>query len=123
MAGASSVSMSTTVSGLGSSHTIANTFTGTVPTAVTAQYVTQTTTDTAQALSLGNVSTVEGILIKAVTKALDIDTSYVSSFAAEILLAEGQSTYFKPNGTVYVKNHTAEEVCVFEYIVYGTKPA
>lgn len=120
MAGAASVSMSTSVSGLGSTHTTSNSFTGTVPTAVTAQYVTQTTADTEQALALGDVAVVQGILIKAVSKNMNIDTSFVATFAAEILVAEGQSVYFKPTGTVYIKNATGAEACVFEYIVYGT---
>jgi hypothetical protein len=50
---------------------------------------------------------------------ISIDTSYVSSFNAEILLAEGQFAVFNPSGVVQVKNTVAGEKCTFEYLVIG----
>jgi hypothetical protein len=91
----------------------------TTPTAVTYNYRTLATADTAEALDLGDVTTVEMIIIKAIG-AIDVDTTYVSSFASEIRLAAGEVAMFKPVGTVYVKNYTALATPAYEYWVCGT---
>ena len=121
MAGAANVSTTLTVSGLGASRTQDNSFSGEVPTAVTSQYITQTTSDAAEALPLGDISTVEGVLIKAISNDAYIDTSFNSSMSNEIELAEGESCYFKPVGTVYFLNKTANPAkVVLDYTVFGT---
>ncbi len=72
-------------------------------------------------LALGDVSTVEGVLIRAVDLALDVDCDYVSSFDADIPLAAGKSAYFKPEGIVRVKNGAGAEQPLYEYIVFGNR--
>ena len=122
MAGAASITTSITISGLGAaSLNLSNTFTGTVPTSSGYQYRVLGVADTAEALDLGDVTTVEGVLIRAVLLDLDIDTSYAAAtFSKELNCAAGQSVYFKPEGTVYVKNGTDAETPSYEYIVFGT---
>jgi hypothetical protein len=83
------------------------------------EYLKQTTTNVAQVLNLGGVTTPDFIIIFARDNALSIDTSYTSSFSAEITLSEGEFTVFKPAGTVYIKNTTNDELCTVEYLVVG----
>jgi len=121
MAGAANVSTSLTVTGLGASRTQDNSFAATVPTAVTSQYLVQTTTDVGELLPLGDVSTVQGVLIKAITNDAYIDTTFDTDFSNEIELIAGQSVYFKPVGAVYFINKTANPAVVtLDYTVFGT---
>lgn len=93
---------------------------GQTPTAVNHQYRTLAVADTAEALDLGDISTVDLIIIRAIDYDLDIDTSYVSSFVAEITALAGEAPMiFKPTGTVYVKNSGAGETVQYEYLVVG----
>ena len=119
MAGAASISMSANVAGLGSSRNQNNSFTATVPTMVTSQYRIQDTADTVESLALGDVGTVEGCLIKAVDNNMYVDVSYSTAFSMELRVEEGQSAYFKPGGTVAVKNAVGAEVCTYDYLVFG----
>ena len=124
MAGVVSITTSISISGLGTSTVnLSNTFTGTVPTKMGQQYRVLAVADTEEALDLGDVSTVEGVLIRAVLLDLDIDTSYTpSTFVKEINLAAGESIYLKPEGAeaIYVKNGTGAETPSYEYVVFGT---
>uniref|UniRef100_A0A6H2A5Q9 Uncharacterized protein n=1 Tax=viral metagenome TaxID=1070528 RepID=A0A6H2A5Q9_9ZZZZ len=120
MAAECTVSIIAEVTGLGQLQQLAEKFSvTTTPTAVNYSYITQTTADTAQILELGDVSTVHLIIIKCVSNDLSIDTSYVSSFNAEISCQEGEVACFKPSGTVWVKNEDAGEASVFEVLVIG----
>ncbi len=121
MAGVASVTTSISISGLGTSTiTLSNTFTGTTPTKDGFQYRVLGTANTAEALDLGDVSTVEGVLIRAVDLDLDIDTSFNSSFSKELNCAAGESVYFKPEGIVYVNSGETDETPAYEYVVFGT---
>ena len=83
-------------------------------------YRTQAVADTEEALDLGGVSTVDLIVIKAVTNDLLIDTSYAAAtFSEEINVPEGEIAVFKPGATVYVMNEDAAEQVTYEYIVIG----
>jgi len=90
------------------------------PALATQNYKTQAVADTEEALDLGGVSTVDLIVIKAVTKDLIIDTSYAAAtFSTEIIVPEGETRVFTPGGTVYVMNEDAAEQATYEYIVIG----
>lgn len=121
MAGVASGSHSLQITGLGGvNFTMANSFTGVVPTRVESSVRTLASANTAEALGLGNVTVVKGILIRAIDYSLDVDTSFVDSFVAEITIPAGESAYFRPTGVVQVKNTTAGQSPQYEYIVYGT---
>lgn len=121
MAAEASISIIAELTGLGKIQQFAEKFSTTAtPSRVLYQYDIQDTTNTAQALDVGDVGTIELIILKCISNDVDIDTSYVSSFNAEIEVQEGEVTIFKPTGTVYIKNSTEGEVSTFEYIVIGT---
>ena len=90
------------------------------PTAATHQRRTLGVADTAEALDLGDVSTVEYIVIYADTNSIDIDCDFDSAFDADIEIPQGEVAMFKPAGTVYIKNHDAGQAPVYEYTVIGT---
>lgn len=83
-------------------------------------YQTQAVADTDEALDLGGVSTVELILIKCIANDVDIDTSYVSSFNAEITVNEGEWAIFKPTGVVRIKNDDSAEQSTIEAWILGS---
>ena len=90
------------------------------PALATQNYRTQAVGGTEEALDLGGVSTVDLIIIKAVSNDLLIDTSYAAAtFSEEINIPEGEIAVFKPGGTVYIDNATGVEQCTYEYIVIG----
>jgi hypothetical protein len=93
---------------------------GQTATAVTHQYRTIATTNVAEALDLGDVATVDMIILRAISGDIGIDTSYVSSYSAEIVAESGElPVIFKPSGTVYVKNNTADETPTYEVLIIG----
>jgi len=121
MAAVASITTSISITGLGSvAMDMSNSFSGTTPTVAVYQMKTLGTVDTPEALDLGGVSTVQGILLKAVDYDVDIDTSFDSSFSKELDCAAGESVYFKPEGTVYVNGGETDETPTYEYIVFGT---
>lgn len=95
---------------------------GTTPTAATYNYRVLATGDTAEALDLGDISTVQGIAIKAIDYDLDIDCDYVSAFDADMTVKAGEpaAIIMNPAGTVYVKNNGAGETPAYEYLCWGT---
>jgi len=108
------------VTGLGQLQALAEKFAvTTTPARVHYQYMEQATADTAEALDVGDVGTVHLIILKCISNDVDIDTSYVSSFSAEIEVQEGEVTVFKPTGTVYIQNDDAAEKSIVEYLVVG----
>lgn len=122
MAGVASVNLTVTISGLGkATHTLPVSFTGIVPTVVTPQY-RLLAAETEEALPLGDIAAVEGVLIIASVcndGEIQVDTSYVDSFNAELKMAQGEAQYFKPAGAVYVRNDD-DAVGAYEYLVFGT---
>ena len=120
MAAESKVTINISITGLGSEIQMKDVFLGTTPAEATKHYRILAVADTAEALDLGGISTVQGICIKAVSGGIYIDTSFVAAFVNELTIAEGQTAYFKPAGIVYVKNITAAATPSYEYIVFGT---
>ena len=121
MAGSANVNLSLRVSGLGKTTlNLPDSFDGTTPTAALANKCTMGTAAEGEALDLGDVSTIEGVIIRAIDKVLDVDTTWDTTFEAQITIPVGQSVYFKPAGTVYVRENVSDETPAYEYIVYGT---
>lgn len=109
------------IDGLGKELRIAERFSTTsVPTRVFYQYMVQAVADTAEAIAVGDVGSIQLIVMKCVTNDVDVDTSYSASFNAEVEIQEGEMAIFKPTGTVYIKNDDAAELSTVEYWIIGT---
>ena len=107
--------------GLGQEATFSESFTTSViPDGFTHQYRTQAVADTEEALDLGDISTVELVILKCISNDLGIDCDFVSAFDEDIVCQEGEVQIFKPSGVVKVKNNDAGETSVYEYFVIGT---
>jgi len=120
MAAECTVSIIAEVTGLGQLQQLAEKFsTTTTPARVHYQYMEQATADAEEALDVGDVGTVHLIILKCIANDVDIDTSFSSTFSAEIEVPEGEVTVFKPTGTVYIKNDDSEEKSKIEYLVVG----
>lgn len=121
MAAECSVSIIVDVTGLGEDLSFSDKFsvTATLIKAVKNKQI-QTTGDADEALNLCGISTVELIVIKATSNDLLIDTDYVSSFDADIVVAEGETRVIKPSGVVRIKNEDSSEVCTVDYLIVGS---
>lgn len=120
MAATGNINIIAELLGLGKDLDFLDRFTLTnTPTKSTKQYRQQAVADTEEALDLGGVSTVDLIIIKAVANGMTIDTSFSSSYNAELNIPEGEIAVFKPSGTVYIKNEDAAEAVTYEYIAIG----
>ncbi len=120
MAVANTINLHAELTGLGESLLIPLTMSTT--TTISAKqhgYQTQAVADTAEALDLGGVTTAHLIILKCISNDVDIDTSFSSSFSAEIKCQEGEFCVFMPEGTVYIKNDDSSEQSVVEYWVFG----
>jgi len=124
------IGVNLTISGLGNSTTsYSKSFSATTPDAVTQQYRVLAVANTAEAVALGDVSSVEGLVIACVsdscsttTGGLWVDCDYNSTaFDADMLIAEGEAAYFKPTGTVYVVGANSTETPIYEFTVLGTR--
>jgi len=95
---------------------------GTAPTAATYNYRVLATGGTEELLDLGDVTTIQGIAIRAIDYDLDIDLDFVAAFDADLTVKAGELPAFIPNpaGTVYVKNTTGVETPKYEFMVWGT---
>ena len=93
----------------------------TTPTAGSYMYRKIVTANTAEALDLGDVTTVTAIVLYAVDYDVDIDCDYVAAFDADLTAkAAGLPVVITyPAGTVYVKGET-DQTPKFEYLVIGT---
>ena len=120
MAASGTINIIAQLLGLGKEIDFIDRFTLTeTPALATKIYRKQAVADTAEALDLGGVSTVDLIIIKAVTNDMLVDTSWVSSFNSEIIVLAGEIAVFKPSGTVYINNQDSAEQIIYEYIVIG----
>ena len=120
MAASGTINIIAQLLGLGKEVNFIDRFTLTnTPTKSHYNYRQQAVADTEEALDLGGVSTVDLIIIKAVTNDMTIDTTFVSTYVEEQIVLEGEIAIFKPSGTVYIKNQDSAEVCTYEYIVIG----
>ena len=121
MAAECNINLLAEITGLGKELRIPERFSTTaVPTRVFYQYMVQAVADTAEAIAVGDVGTIELIIMKCVANDVDVDTSFSSSFSAELTIPEGEVQIFKPTGTVYLKNDDAAELSTVEYWVIGT---
>lgn len=93
----------------------------TTPTAGTYNYRVIVAADTAEALDLGDVSTVTAIVLYAIDYDVDIDCDFVSAFDADMTAkAAGIPVVITyPAGTVYVQGESGQTP-KFEYLVIGT---
>lgn len=120
MAATGTINLIAELLGLGKDMDFIDRFTLTeTPAIATKMYRKQATADLAEALDLGGITTVDLVIIKAVDNDMEIDTSWVSSENAELVVLEGEIAMFKPSGTVYIDNKTALEQVTYEYIVIG----
>ena len=122
MAAECAVSIIVEVTGLGKDQTFTEKFTiTTAPTRATYNYVVQASADTDEALGLGDVATEGLLVIKCVSNDADIDLDYVSSFAADFTLNEGECAVIPlPAGIIRFKNNDAGEQSTIEYLLVGT---
>ena len=120
MAAEANVSIICEVTGLGQLQVLAEKFSvTTTPARVHYQYMIQATADADEVLDIGDVGTVHLIILKCIANDVDIDTSYDSSFVAEIEVQEGEVAVFKPKGIVHIKNDDSSEQSTIEYLVIG----
>ena len=120
MAASGTVNIIAQLLGLGKEMNFIDRFTLTnTPTKSHYAYKQQATGGTAEALDIGDITTIDLIVIKAVTNDMEIDTSWVSSANAELIVLEGEIAVFNPSGTVYIDNQDGVEQVTYEYIVIG----
>ena len=120
MAASATVNIIAELLGLGKDLDFIDRFTLTnTPTKSHYAYRQQAVVDIAEVLDLGGISTVDLIIIKAITNDMEIDTSFSSSFNAEIVVLEGEIAVFKPSDTVYIDSQDTPEQVTYEYIVIG----
>lgn len=122
MAASMGVNIVAELLGLGKAESFVDRFTlesTYVPARKMRQYVIQAVADTDEALAVGDVATIDLIIIKAVANDLLIDTSFNAAFSSELTVPQGHIAMFKPSGTVYIKNATGAEQVTVEYIVVG----
>lgn len=120
MAATGTINIITQLLGLGVPQEFVDRFTLTnTPTKSATGYREQDTADTEEALNVGDVATIDLIVIKAITNDMTIDTTFVSTYNAELNVPAGELALFKPSGTVYIKNEDAAEKVTYEYLVIG----
>jgi len=106
--------------GLGKTLKIPERFSTTAaPTRAFYQYMVQDTADEDEAIAVGDVGTIELIIMKCISNNVDVDTSYSDAFSAEIEIQEGEMAVFKPTGTVRIKNDDDGEQSTVEYWIIG----
>lgn len=122
MAATFNVNMTAQLAGLGEQVNFVKTGSDeTTPTAGAYMYRTIAVADTAEALDLGDVSTVTCVILYAVDYDVDIDCDYVATFDADMTAkAAGIPAVIPyPAGTVYVKGESGQTP-KYEYLVIGT---
>ena len=93
----------------------------TTPTVYNQQRRVLATADTAEALGLGDVSSSQLLVIKAVLLNLEVDLDFVTTFNADLTIPAGETAIIpRPAGVVYVKNATATQTPTYEYYLVGT---
>jgi hypothetical protein len=117
---ACTVTISGEITGLGEKDDILETFETSAPTKKVHIYGVQATADTAEALTVDGISTIELVVFKCVTNDAALDTSYVSAFSEEITVDEGEMAVFKPKGALWLKNNDSAEVVTYEMWIIGS---
>ena len=119
MAATATCKLIATVEGLGKVLEFAeNWATTTTPTRACYNYHVQAVAATAEVLPLGDVTTVHLAVIKCIAGAVDIDTSYVTTFSAEVSIQVGEVAVLKPSGILWLKANGATASTI-EYILVG----
>jgi hypothetical protein len=81
----------------------------------------QTASDTAEALNVGGISTINGLSIKAVSNEVAIDLSYSTAFVSDLIIPHGKSIFVtEPAGTIYLKATSATELARIKFKVFGS---
>lgn len=118
----SNVGLSASVSGLGSSSiNLSTTFTPSDPDAYVRGYRQLSDANTAEQIDMGDLSTVLGMIVAADACDCLVDPNFVSSFKAGVIIKAGESAFFRPAGTVYIKNEDSGETPKYEYLAFGTR--
>ena len=121
MAAEASVNIIATLTGLGDVQEFSKRFSTTsTPARALYHYMTQAVADTDEALEVGDVSTIDLIILKCVSNDCDLDCNFSAAFSADITVNEGEVACFKPAGTVYLKNNDAGEQSTVEYLIVGS---
>lgn len=92
---------------------------GQTPTKFVCTTQDQAVADVAEVLGIGDVSTVDMVVMFAKLNDVDIDTSYDSSFNAELSFTQGEVQIFRPEGIIWIKNGTGTEKATVTYLVIG----
>ena len=98
----------------------ANFVTTNTPTKACINRQVQAVADTDEILNLCGISTIDLVIVTAITNDLVIDSDYASSFDGDTHIPEGETRIIKPVGTIRIKNDDAAEVCTFDYLIVGS---
>ena len=122
MAASCSVSIIAEVLGLGNDQVFCEKFSTTnTPARAVYHYMVQATANTAEALEVGDVSTIDLVILKCVANDVDLDLDWDTAFDADLTVAEGEACVIPaPAGTVYFKNNDTDEQSTIEYWVIGS---
>jgi len=121
MAAEASIQILCELTGLGQLQELAEKFTSvSTPTRALYQYMVQATANTAEALDVSDVATVDMLILKCVSNDVDLDLDFDTAFDADCTVQEGEVAVIPtPAGTVYFKNQDNDETSTIEYLVIG----
>jgi len=120
MAASGSISIVMQLLGLSQEQSFSDRFTlSDIPTSKVCDYRQQAVADTEEALDIGSVTTIDAIVIKAITNDMTVDPSFTSTYRAGITIKAGEFAVFKPTGTVKIKNLTGAEQVTYEFFIIG----
>ena len=122
MAALAEINIIANLTGLGKNLEFAEKFaTSTTITRAMHHYAVQDTANTDQALELGDIGTIQLLIIKCVDSDVNLDLDYVSDFDADLQIQEGECAVIPtPSGVVRFRNVTTDEVSTIEYLLLGT---
>ncbi len=120
MAASGSVKIIMQLLGLSQEQSFSDRFTlADVPTSKVMDYRQQAVADTEETLDIGSVTTIDAIVIKAITNDMTVDPSFSSTYRAGLDIKAGEFAVFKPSGTVKIKNADSAEKVTYEYFIIG----
>lgn len=95
---------------------------GTTPDTYVSHLPTLASANSEEALDMGDISTAQLLVIRAIDYDLDVDLDFDTSFDADFTLKAGEPAAVIPNpsGTIKVKNATADQAPQYEYLLIGT---